>query len=85
MAEAVYTLCALTSVACAVLLLRAYRASRTPLLFWSSLCFIGLALNNALLILDFMVLPSVDLSILRSSVALAALTVLVGGLVWESK
>ena len=49
MASVVYALCALTSLACAVLLLRAYRRSWARLLFWSGLCFVGLALNNVLL------------------------------------
>ena len=35
MAEAVYLLCALVSVVCAVMLLNGYRANRTTLLFWN--------------------------------------------------
>jgi hypothetical protein len=85
MAEPIYVLCAVMSVACAVLLARGYRASRTRLLFWSSLCFAGLALNNLLLLFDFVVAPGRDLSLLRSGVALAALCVLSFGLIWESK
>ena len=46
MAAIVYILCALTSLTCAVLLLRAYRQNGVRLLFWSGLCFIGLALNG---------------------------------------
>ena len=52
MAEFVYTLCAATSILCAWLLFRGYRRHRTRLLFWSALCFSGLALNNALLLFD---------------------------------
>ena len=52
MAELVYGLCALTSAGCAALLFQGYRRSGTRLLFWSSLCFAGLALNNALLFVD---------------------------------
>ena len=86
MAEAVYILCALTSVACSLLLLRGYLASRSRLLFWSSLCFGGLALNNVLLFVDLVVTgPSVDLSLVRSMIALTALLLLVFGLVWESR
>ena len=85
MAETVYILCMLTSITCAYLLLRSYRASRTRLLLWSSLCFIGLALNNMLLFADFMVGPSIDLSMPRNLAALSGLAVLVFGLVWDSK
>jgi hypothetical protein len=86
MAEAVYLLCAGTSVACAVLLLRAYRRQRTRLLLWSSLCFALLALNNSLLFVDLIIIPEgVDLSILRSVTALAGVIVLVFGLIWESR
>ena len=41
MATLVYALCALTSLACAVLLLRGYASSRVRLLLWSGLCFCG--------------------------------------------
>ena len=85
MAEAVYILCAATSIACALLLFRGYRRSRTPLLFWSSLCFAGLALNNVLLFVDLVVVPTTDLSIVRSLTALIALGLLLFGLVWNSR
>jgi hypothetical protein len=85
MAELVYVLCAATSVACAVLLFRGYRASRMKLLFWSSLCFAGLALNNVLLFVDLVIVPTMDLALLRSGAALAAMMVLMIGLVWESR
>lgn len=83
MAELVYVLCALTSIVCAVLLFRGHRSSRTTLLFWSSLCFAGLALNNLLLLVDLIVAPDIDLSLWRSGVALGAMMVLLFGLVWE--
>jgi hypothetical protein len=85
MAEAVYLLCGLISVVCAVMLFNGYRANRTTLLFWSSLCFLGLAVNNVLLFVDLVIAPDVDLSLLRSSVALVAIMVLLYGLIWESK
>jgi hypothetical protein len=84
-AEAVYLLCALTSVACAALLLRGYLASRTRLLFWSSLCFAGLAVNNVILFVDKVVVPDVDLALFRNGAALASLVVLLFGLIWESR
>ena len=52
MAETVYALCALTSLACAALLLRGYVRSRVRLLLWSGLCFAFLFLNNVLLFVD---------------------------------
>ncbi|MDZ4695913.1 MAG: DUF5985 family protein [Deltaproteobacteria bacterium] len=85
MAELVYFLCAATSIGCAILLFRGYRRSQTRLLFWSSLCFMGLALNNALLLVDLVIVPEVDLSTARSGVALVAMMVLLFGLVWESR
>jgi len=85
-AEAVYILCALTSIACAVLLFRGYRANRTRLLFWASLCFVFLAINNVVLYFDLVVLPpEVDLFWYRNSAAVAGMLVLVFGLAWESR
>ena len=83
MAEAVYLLCGVTAVVCTVLLLRGYLESRTKLLFWSSLCFGGLALNNVFLFVDLVVVPTADLSVIRSILALAAMMTLLFGLVWE--
>jgi hypothetical protein len=85
MAEAIYILCGLTSIGCALLLLRGYRSSRTRLLFWSSLCFGGLAVHNMMLLVDAVIVPEVDLFVgWRSGVALLSLGVLIFGLVWES-
>ncbi|HEY6922127.1 MAG TPA: DUF5985 family protein [Steroidobacteraceae bacterium] len=83
MAELVYVLCAATSILCTVLLLRGYLASRTRLLFWASLCFAGLALNNILLFLDLSVLPDIDLFWWRTWAALLGMMVLLFGLIWE--
>lgn len=86
MAEAVFLLCGLASVACAVLLLRGYRRTRARLLLWSSLCFIGLAVNNVMLFVDKVLLgPHVDLAEERLVVALAAIGLMLIGLVWDSK
>ena len=84
LANAIYALCALTSIVCAVLLVRGYRRSRVRLLFWSAWCFAGLALNNTLLIVDLRVLPQVDLEIWRTLPAIVGVALLVYGLVWES-
>lgn len=86
MAEAVYLLCAATSTACAVLLLRASLRQRTRLLLWSSLCFAFLALNNTLLFVDLIIVPdTLDLSIWRSITALVGVGLLLFGLIWESR
>jgi hypothetical protein len=84
LATAIYVLCALTSIACAYLLLRGYAQSRVRLLFWSGLCFAGLALNNILLIVDLRMLPDVDLEMWRAVPALAGVSLLIYGLVWEA-
>jgi hydrogenase/urease accessory protein HupE len=83
MGEAVYLLCALTSLGCAFLLVRSYRQNRTKLLLWSSVCFVGLAINNALLFIDLVAVPSVDLSFLRATTGLAAVIALLVGLIWS--
>ncbi|MES2176874.1 MAG: DUF5985 family protein [Gemmatimonadota bacterium] len=80
----VYALCALTSLGCAVMLLRGYRRSQLRLLLWSALCFACFALNNVLLIIDERVLPARDLSVVRSLPALVGIALLLYGLVWES-
>jgi uncharacterized protein DUF5985 len=86
MAEAVYVLCALTSLLCAVMLLRGYGASGQPFLLWGSVCFFALFANNVLLYVDLVLTPpEVDLSLLRGSVALAGIGVFVFGLVWEER
>jgi hypothetical protein len=85
MAEAVYILCSLTSLACTVLLLRSYlRQRHVKLLLWSGLCFLGLTISNILLFVDLAVLPQIDLSIWRSLVTLLSLVVLIYGLIWDA-
>ena len=78
----------MTSIGCALLLLRGFRQSRMRLLFWASVCFACLALNNLMLFVDLVVLPAVELpllSVTRSLVALAGVMVLIYGLVWDSR
>jgi hypothetical protein len=84
-AEAVYVLCMLTSLFCAGLLFRSYRAQHSRLLLWSTLCFMGLAINNALLVIDLLVLPEIDLRVLRAAIGFLSGLVLLGGLVWEQR
>ena len=84
MAEIVYILCAVASIACACLLMQGYRASRAKLLLWSTVCFMGLALNNVLTVLDLIVVPQVDLGLWRSAIALASEMLMVYGLIWQT-
>lgn len=81
MSEAVYVLCAVTSIACAALLARAYRERRTRILWWSTWCFVGLAINNLVLVADRIVVPEVDMGLIRAGTAVAAMAVLVVGLI----
>ena len=83
METVVYALCAVTSLLCAVLLGRAYAAARVPLLLWTLVCFVGLALNNIVLFVDKVIVTDQDLSLLRSLPALAGVGALVIGLAWE--
>lgn len=82
-ATAVYTLCFLTSSACALLLGRSYRRTGARLLLWSSLCFILLAANNLLLVADLLVLPNTDLRIWRVLLGLGGVGILLFGFIWD--
>jgi hypothetical protein len=84
-AKIVYVLCALTSVACVALLVRGYLKSRVKLLLWSSVCFVGLALNNIMLVADRVFFPATDLSVVRALPGAAGLVVLLFGLIWSSE
>lgn len=83
MATIVYLLCALTSAACAALLIREYRRSRRRLLLWSSAAFVGFACNNALVFADYVLVPERDLAIIRAAVALASVLLLLYAFIWE--
>lgn len=83
MFNAIYSLCALTSLACSILLLRSYARARYRLLLWSGLCFSGLTLSNILVILDKIILPTVDFSTWRLAAGLLSLLLMIFGLVWE--
>ena len=86
MSSLIYALCASAAAACAYLLLNAYRSGGNRLLLWSGLCFVGLTINNVLLVADkVLVGEHIDLSIWRTLVALIAMTVLIYGLIRESE
>ena len=74
----------LTVGLCAFLLLRAYTRVRQRLLLWSGLCFVGLAISNAILFVDLSIVPSVSLYTWRLSVAAASMLLLLYGLIFES-
>lgn len=80
----VYVLCALTSLTCAVLLLRGYARTRQRLLLWSGLCFCGLGLNNVLLVVDTRFVPETDLSLARTLPALIGVSLLLYGFVFDT-
>jgi hypothetical protein len=84
MDKVTYSLCAITALCCAVLLLRSYARSRVRLLLWSGLCFVGLTANNVLLILDRLLFTAIDMSVWRLSTALVAVLLMLVGLVLES-
>jgi hypothetical protein len=67
------------------MLIRGYARTGVRLLFWSALCFIGLMFDNIILYIDLHVLPAVDLSVWRKLPGLAAILLLLVGLVWDSK
>jgi hypothetical protein len=79
----VYMLCFLTSAACALLLVRNYRRTRARLLLWSSLCFLFLAANNLVVFFDMLIVPASDLRLPRLVLALAGVSVLLFGFIWD--
>ena len=82
-AVSVYLLCVLTSAACAILLGRSYLRTRMRLLLWSSLCFVLLAANNLVVVIDLAILPAVDLRLLRHALSLGAVLLLLVGFIWD--
>ena len=85
MPQVVFVLCAVTSLACCVLLLRAHARAQTPLLFWSGVAFAGLTANNALVFVDLVVIPEVSLLALRTTTTLISLLVLIAALVFDPR
>ena len=85
MAEVFYALCTLMASVCSWLLLRAYYRSRYKLLLWGGLCFVGLTLNNAMLVADKLLFPDINLFTWRLVLALLAMLVLLYGIIWEKE
>jgi hypothetical protein len=82
---AVNILGTLTVGLCAALLLRAYARVRKRLLLWCGLCFAGLMVSNALLIIDLFLLPGINLYPQRLLVAAASMLAMLYGLIFESE
>lgn len=81
----IYVLCALTALACCLLLLRGYRRSGVRLLLWCGLCFLALTVENVVLFIDLVVVPEIDLSPYHFVTAGLGAVVLLYGLIWEVK
>jgi len=79
----VYLLCFLTSLSCCLLLIRSYRRSRSKVLLWTAACFVLLAIDNLLVVLDLILLPNVNLLLPRLLATLLAVSTLIIGFVWE--
>jgi hypothetical protein len=82
-AAIVYLLALATSSVCALLLIRSYMRNRTRLLLWSAACFFFLALNNLVVVLDLLILPDIDLSMVRIFASLIGVLLLLCGFIWE--
>lgn len=75
----------LTVGLCALLLLRAFARVKKPLLLWCGLCFAGLTISNALLIVDLYMLGHLNLYPQRLLVAAASMLAMLYGLVFKSE
>ncbi|HXH76148.1 MAG TPA: DUF5985 family protein [Bacteriovoracaceae bacterium] len=85
MASAVYISCALLSLACSFMLFKGYRQNKFRLLMWTSIGFLGFALNNTLLFIDLIVLrDTFDLSVIRTVPSLVGMVLLVYGLISDT-
>lgn len=85
MAVVIYSLCTLTSLACAWLLLGSYRRTGHRLLFWSGWSFVAMTVNNVFLVLDKIVFPDVYLLPVRQGSALLSMLLLLYGLIYEKE
>jgi hypothetical protein len=85
MAELIYGLCTILSLAIAVMLWRQHRRSPSRMIYWTAMCFTGLALSNLVLVVDKLVFTDVDLRVLRHSISLLSIGLLLFGLVYEDE
>ncbi len=85
MGPAVNILGALTTLGCAILLLKAYVQVKKRLLLWSALCFFGLTISNFLIFFDLVGVPDINLYVLRLGTTVLSMTLLLYGLIWDSR
>jgi hypothetical protein len=83
MPEVTYVICTLTSLASALLMLRAVRGPGGRLVFWGAVFFLGMAANNIALFANAMV--EADWSVAPNIIMLASVSALLYGLVWDVK
>jgi hypothetical protein len=83
-ASLVYLLCAVTSATCTWMLASKFRETKAKLLFWSAICFFGFTISNVVLFIDIVLLPTIDLFVLRTLPALIGALSLTWGLISES-
>lgn len=81
----VYSLCFLASSICAWLLIMNFRRTGSRLLLWSGLCFVLLAANNLIVVLDMLVIQSTDFRVYRLILSMGAVSVLLFGFIWDFK
>lgn len=81
--DILYLLCFLTSLFCCLLLIRSYRRNSSRVLLWTAACFVFLAIDNLLVVLDLIVLPTVDLALPRLFATFLAIATLLVGFIWE--
>jgi hypothetical protein len=81
----VFILCAATCLLCALMLFRGYARTGVRLLFWSGLCFTGLMADNIMVYIDVIMVPEFSLVVWRKIPGLIAISMLLYGLVTESK
>ena len=81
-----FLLAIVTSLACMVLLFRGYMRSGLRILMWSALCFVCLSINNILLFIDLVLLPTgTDLRLFRHGTALVGMLFMIYGFIRESE
>ena len=81
----VYMFCFITCAVCAALLVRSWLKTRTRLLLWIAISFTLLAVNNFFLFADTTLFPAIDFGVHRTLSAIAAVSVLIFGLIWEAE
>lgn len=74
----------LTALTCSVLLYGSFRRTRARLLWWGSVCFLALSLENAILFVDLFIFPDIELYVIRYCVAAIGIGSLIFGLIWEA-